>query len=374
MGQSTPEKLPDGSIIWSGFNTDITERKNALINLAESEQRYHDLVDHLPEMVFEIDLQGKLLFANLKSFEVTGYSREDFQRGVNILDIFSPEDKQKGKENLRKAFSETNLEINEYTLVKKDGTRFPVSAKSIPIVKNGEIIGVRGIVIDLTEYKKNQELLVTLNEKLRVVGGLTRHDVANKLMVAKANLFLLEKNLGDNFELRKYIDGIKSAVTQSAEILNFSNIYEKVGSKERVEVDVGKLFYVATMRFSDLKSIEVINECYGLNVVADSFLSQLLLYNLVDNSLKHGERVTQIRLHFEKSKDGVKLFYEDNGVGISVDNKFKLFLEGFTTGAGSGIGLKLIKRMIEVHGWTITEEGTPGVGAKFIITIPKKSP
>jgi signal transduction histidine kinase len=78
-----------------------------------------------------------------------------------------------------------------------------------------------------------------------------------------------------------------------------------------------------------------------------------------------------MRLHYAKDGEGVKLFYEDNGVGVPEANKAKLFDKGFTTGKGSGLGLYLIKKMMDVYGWTITEEGEPGKGAKFTITIPK---
>ena len=67
----------------------------------------------------------------------------------------------------------------------------------------------------------------------------------------------------------------------------------------------------------------------------------------------------------------MKLFYEDKGVGASEANKSKLFEARFTTGKGSGLGLYLIKKKMDVYGWTITEEGEPGKGAKFVISIPK---
>jgi signal transduction histidine kinase len=104
--------------------------------------------------------------------------------------------------------------------------------------------------------------------------------------------------------------------------------------------------------------------------MADSLLKQLF-YNFLDNSLKHGEKVTEIRLYYTKEGDGLKLSYEDNGVGIPEADKPKLFHEGFSTGKSTGLGLFLIKKMVEVYGWTITEEGKPGKGAKISITIPK---
>jgi signal transduction histidine kinase len=64
------------------------------------------------------------------------------------------------------------------------------------------------------------------------------------------------------------------------------------------------------------------------------------------------------------------LFYEDNRIGIPEANKIRFFEVGFTTGKGSRLGLALIKRVVEVYGWNFTEEGEPGRGAKFVISIP----
>src|SRR5208283_823724 len=121
------------------------------------------------------------------------------------------------------------------------------------------------------------------------------------------------------------------AVNSTSHLLDFAAMYEKIGSETTRLIDVGKCFKEATNLFSDLKNIEVINKSGSLELAADSLLKQLF-YNLIDNSLKHGEKVTQIRLHYAKDADGVKLFYEDNGVGVPDSNKLKLFKEGFTTG------------------------------------------
>jgi signal transduction histidine kinase len=120
-----------------------------------------------------------------------------------------------------------------------------------------------------------------------------------------------------------------------------------------------------------LNGIEVTNECHGLTVLADSLLRQLF-YNLIDNSLKYGRKTTRINVYFENmERDELRVFYEDDGVGISNDEKPNLFKEGYTTGKGSGYGLYLIMKLIEVYGWTIQETGEPSKGVQFTITIPK---
>ena len=126
----------------------------------------------------------------------------------------------------------------------------------------------------------------------------------------------------------------------------------------------------AVVLFSSLRNVKIINECQGLTVLADSLLRQLY-YNFLDNSIKHGKNVTNIRVHWENAdQDKLNLIYEDDGIGIPVQNKAHLFKEGFSTG-GSGYGLYLIERMMEVYSWTIQEDGEPDKGAKFTITIPK---
>jgi signal transduction histidine kinase len=218
--------------------------------------------------------------------------------------------------------------------------------------------------------KESHKKLEIVNQKLHVVGSLTRHDIANKLSAAKANTYLLKKKLIDHPELIKYIDAIDETVNQSSKIFEFSRIYEKIGAEEPTLVNVAEQFKLA----ADLlphDSVEIINNTGDLIVLADNMLQQLF-YNLVDNSLKHGRIVTVIELNYEQDATQTRLIYQDNGSGIPNEDKDKIFSEGFTTG-GSGVGLKLVKRMIEVYGWTINEEGEPGKGAKFVITIPRNN-
>lgn len=123
----------------------------------------------------------------------------------------------------------------------------------------------------------------------------------------------------------------------------------------------------ARKQFSGLRTA-VENGCGGLRVLADSMLSRLF-YNLIDNSLKHGERVTKIRVYYEEMGDSLHLIYEDDDVGIPAREKEKIFEQGY--GKGSGLGLYLIKKMCDVYCWTIEETGKQREGVKFIMTLPK---
>jgi signal transduction histidine kinase len=137
------------------------------------------------------------------------------------------------------------------------------------------------------------------------------------------------------------------------------------------EIDVERCFNEAVALNQKLP-LKIVNKTRGLNVVADSLLKQVF-YNLIEDSVRHGQKVTEIQLYYNQKSDGIVLTYQDDGVGISVENKAKLFTEGFSTANGTGLGLAIIRKILQVYGWSIKECGVPGCGAKFDITIPCSS-
>jgi signal transduction histidine kinase len=194
--------------------------------------------------------------------------------------------------------------------------------------------------------------------------------VRNKLSIILSNAYLLKKNIGDSPKLAKFISNIENAVEASSKLFEFSSNYEKIGVEQPSIINVGEFFKQAVALQTNLPELQIINECSGLTVSADSLLRQIF-YNLIDNSIKHGQKTSKIHVYFLEEQDVTKLIYEDNGIGVSEANKLRLFTEGFTTGNGSGLGLMLVKKIVEAYSWAIAEEGQPGVGVKFVMSIPR---
>jgi len=211
-----------------------------------------------------------------------------------------------------------------------------------------------------------RDRLEMLNEKLNVVGKLARHDVRNKLAVIMNNIYLARRRLKDDHEVVEQLDDIKDTCNHIVSIFEFSSAYEKVGCEELKPISVEESFRSA-IGMLNLSGVELEIRCGGLTVYADSLLSRVF-YNLVDNSLKHGDHVRKIRLYSE-NEGGLRIVYEDDGVGIPEDMKQRLF--GKTIGEGSVHGLHLIRRIIESYGGDMREEGQPGKGVKFVITLPE---
>jgi len=201
-------------------------------------------------------------------------------------------------------------------------------------------------------------------EMLMEMSMITRHDIRNKLAIIMGYQDIIRMKLVKGEDVDTYLDGIRKNSLKILSILDFNRDFEKLGSEERVPTKVALSFYQAA-EFLKLGDIDVNCECGDFVVIADSLLSRLF-YNLLDNSLKYGENLSLIRLYNEGDH---RLIYEDDGGGIPEDKRAKLYSSSLED---AGVrGLTLINRIIESYDWTLTEEGKPDVGVRFVIDLPK---
>ena len=144
----------------------VAERTQELVT---SEERFRDLVEMLPEAVFETDLDLNLTFANQHAFELFGYSEGDLRQGLNGLEMFTPEERNCIKANFAKRQKGEPVGIVEYQALKKDGTTFPVILHANSIMKEDRLIGLRGVIIDITLRKQAEDELRLNEEKYRAL-------------------------------------------------------------------------------------------------------------------------------------------------------------------------------------------------------------
>jgi PAS domain S-box-containing protein len=141
----------------TGTHTDITERKRAEEKLRASEQRFRELAEMLPETVYEMDIHGKITFANQAAFEQYGYTVDDYERGLNAFDMMIPNERQEAREGTERLLGGEIMDSDEWTALRKDGSTFPVIIKGVPIIKDGKPVGLRGIAFDISKTKKAEE-------------------------------------------------------------------------------------------------------------------------------------------------------------------------------------------------------------------------
>jgi PAS domain S-box-containing protein len=123
-------------------------------DLRESEKKYKDLVELLPQIVFEVDARGTITFVNRYGLEIFGYAKQDLEKGLNILDVVAPEDHARLMANTNKVLAGEKIENVEYTALRKGKSVFPFLVFAVPVKRDDKSIGMRGIAIDITERKK----------------------------------------------------------------------------------------------------------------------------------------------------------------------------------------------------------------------------
>jgi PAS domain S-box-containing protein len=371
-----PVRIEDQRLVL-GIARDITERKRGERLILENQQKFEHLFRGNPEATVFLDSSFHVLDIGPRFTSLFGYTLDEI-RGKHINDVVATKNMMEEARMLDEKAAKGYV-YHDAVRMRKDGSLIPVSISAAPILIQGQLAGYIGVYKDVSQLKKAEgelrramEGLQVMNEKLRVVGGLTRHDVNNKLTAVAGYTYLARNKLPGNSEVLDYLKQIEASIEQTVKIFGFAKTYEMLGVEELAYVDVEKTVDEAVSLFPSLKDIKVVNDCHGLTVLADSLLRQLF-YNLVDNSLKYGEKLSRIRVSYEDKTDHLNVIYEDDGVGIPHAAKPKLFDEGYTTGKGSGYGLFLVKRMMEVYGWTIQETGIQGKGARFILTVLEKS-
>ena len=359
-----------------GIFRDITYQKHRERALVEAQKKFEGLFIGNPEAVVLVDAQRKVLDLNPRFTQLFGYSLDEV-KGRFLSSFIVPEERLPEAEQLFDKASSERAFLNDTVRKKKDGTLIPVSVSISGIAIDSNSVGFVNTYSDILHLKNVEDSLMAamdhveaVNEKLRVVGSLTRHDVNNKLAMIPGYAYMIKKKHPDQRDIVEGLGKMEQAVKEVAKIFEFAKAYEQLGVEELVNMDLERTVDEAAGMFSGL-AFKVINDCKGLTILADSFLRQLI-FNLIDNTRKYGETTTTVRIHYQNAEDrSLLLTYEDDGLGIPLENKDKLFKQGFSTGNSTGFGLFLIMKMIEVYGWEIEEVGEPGKGAKFAMTIPK---
>ena len=167
-----PLKDANGDIIGvvENFN-DISEVREAEKSMLESEKRYRDLAEALNEIVIDLDLKGKITYANKKALDETGYTREDLDNGLNIIHLVVPKDKIKLAVDFVKFLRGKDSKVPSVCIVKrKDGTAFPAIAHPNYILDDkGKVMRIRVVVIDVSNIEKAEERVKESEKKYRLL-------------------------------------------------------------------------------------------------------------------------------------------------------------------------------------------------------------
>lgn len=346
---------------------DITDMKKIETALQESEAKYRTIIENLQDLLYQTDLEGNITMISPSGARLAGYESPGDLIGHNIaLELYAdPDERVKFLAAIKEKGS-----VSDYPLVirSRDGTIHHVTASSqFYYDKAGNILGIEGILHDVTERKNAEEALRLANRKLYLLSSITRHDINNQLTVLLGNLDILREMLSGPAAEVFYKNAIIAAGRISS-MIRFTYDYEKIGVEAPVWQGISELVRRAAAE-APLGGVMVENSIPGnLEIFADPLIFRVF-YNLMDNAARYGRSITTISFSAVQRGDDMVITCMDNGEGVITENKERIFEHGF--GQTTGLGLSLSREILAITNCSILENGEPGKGARFEILVPK---
>ena len=223
---------------------------------------------------------------------------------------------------------------------------------------------------DISERKRAEDAIQQVNKKLNLLSSITRHDINNQLFSIKAYLELSKESIENTAQLSEYLIKIERSAAAIERQISFTKEYQDLGVKAPIWQSVDACVKNAQAALP-MRDIRIDAGGLEVEIFCDPLLEKVF-YNLIDNALRYGgPQMSKITISSQVSDRGLVITVEDNGSGISAEDKERLFKRGF--GRNTGLGLFLSREILSITGITIIENGEPGKGARFEITVPRGS-
>ncbi|MBI2095333.1 MAG: PAS domain S-box protein [Candidatus Omnitrophica bacterium] len=378
--------------IFTGYLRDISERKRA-------EERFRLVVEAAPMGMVMVDREGKMVLVNSQTEKLFGYTREELLgRPVEML---VPEHfREKHPADRAGFFAAPSLRAmgtgRDLHGLRKDGGEFPVEIGLNP-VQTAEGPAVMASVSDITERKLSEEALRVANRQLKELVAVKDEFVANVSHEFRTPLtairegvsLVLDGVLGPvTGEQDDFLRTVNGSVDRLHELINnildlskmeagrFDLVRQRLEIRTVVDAQLSNYRAILGRRTVRLHIPE------GLEVYADADSLIKILSNLLSNAVKftpeEGDIVIRAEERVEDRGVWAAVTVGDDGVGIAAEDLPKLFQRFSQVGTkhapGTGLGLALVKQLVERHGGRITVDSAPGAGSRFTFTLPLAAP
>jgi PAS domain S-box-containing protein len=382
---------------YSGSDRDVTERKQAEVKLVESEGRFRTIAEMLPVVVFELELNGNLRFANRRAFELFGFSEEEFAQGLNAFDMVVPEEKELAQKRLRQRLAGEAVGEVEYTALRKDRSTFPVSLNAIPIMKGSDLTGILGIMTDITERKKNETTLLEAKQAAEQANRAKSEFLANvshEIRTPMIGIIGYSDLLASTELTEEQQQHLATICASGDSLMSLIDDILDLSKIEAGKLDVNLKDFSLRKCITELVATQqtaILNK--GLScetnipddlpdlLVGDPLRIKQILLNLLGNAIKFTEtgaiRITASVAQRNAGKILLNIAVEDTGIGIP-EASLKHIFEPFTQAdgstsrrfGGSGLGLSICQRLTDLMGGSLRVTSHEGGGSCFSLRLP----
>lgn len=376
------ERTADLESVNKQLKLELFQRSCAEEALRKSEQKYRELADLLPEIVFETDAEGTITYTNSIGLKKFGYSQKEFDKGLNALAVIAPEDRERLRRNISRLMTGKKMGPGEYLARHKDGQKFPVIIHSNIIVDdNKHPVGLRGVMVDITRRKQAENKVLVCRQKLR--------SLASKLSFAeertrRQTAVALHDTIGQTMAFAKMKLGAIRKLSMDHSLLEpLDEIYELLNTTIEDTRDlISELSPPVLYELGFVPAIEWLiqhmQKEHGFQVAFQDdkrpkpldkdvrvFLFQAVRELLV-NVAKHAT-AQNAKVSVYGDEDRIHVEVSDDGVGF--DNTEAFPIMDITT----GFGLFSIRERMESIGGQLKIQSEPGNGTKVTLTAPLKT-
>ncbi|MGE4275012.1 MAG: GAF domain-containing protein [Candidatus Methanomethylophilaceae archaeon] len=331
--------------------------------ILEAQAKYQALLDSLPFTVAVLDSESRILSINRTppgsdrpANEIEGrmLSEMENEAGMGFTRIF-------------RAACEAGSAVREEALLQgMDGQMIHLDVSISPVRMPG--VGASlyiATINDVTEIRRALLNLHKTREKQQLMESMTYHDIFNQVQVMKGYLELMSAKEGrDRSDLRLFAS-VEKAADSIMEQMKIIRDYHALGLSDPEWLDLDHELQRG-LEGSGLSSDKMHTRCQGRMILADNSFFKVF-HNLFQNTARHGGDVKEVQVSCEELSDGgLRIIYQDDGVGIAAEDKERIFQRGF--GRNTGLGMFLVREILHISGFEIRETGTRG--ARFEIDVP----
>ncbi len=336
-------------------------------------------VENLADYVVVYGQGGMILYTNSALVRALGSTAEQMT-GTPLVAYVAEELRDTMSDSMAAREQKGEIPIYETEFVTRDGLRRSVIVKGTQVMFHDRPATLL-LLMDITRRKALEDQLTAratelalisaayqqANRKLTLLSSITRHDINNQLTVIIGYLEILQRRWQEPSE-KEFLQFMATAAQRIVAMIQFTRDYEEIGVLAPAWQDCRTLVNTAAHQ-APLGQIRVQNEIDdGCEVFADPLIEKVF-YNLMDNAVRYGGKITRIRFSVQASEHALVLICEDDGVGVVADEKERIFERDF--GKNTGLGLFLSREILSITGISIIETGEPGTGARFEMTVPK---